>query len=135
MALEVREDLKDLLERPIVVSLVTMMPDNQPQATPVWFSYNGTHLLVNTAKGRQKDRNMRERPKVTVLIIDPENPYRWLEVRGKVVEITEEGALDHINSLAKAYVNREDYYAGNEEMRGKETRVICKIEPTRFTPR
>ncbi len=135
MTVNVREDLKDLLERPIVVTLVTLMPDNQPQATPVWFSYNGTHLLVNSAKGRQKDQNMRERPQVAISIIDPENPYRWLEVRGKVVEVTEEGAVDHINSLAKAYFGRDEYYANNPELRHKETRVIYRIEPLQFTPR
>jgi PPOX class probable F420-dependent enzyme len=92
-------DKRDLIERPTVATLVTLMPDNQPQATPVWFSYDGTHFWVNTAKGRQKDRNMRERPQVTLLMIDPENPYRYLEVRGKVDAITEDGAVDHINRL------------------------------------
>lgn len=126
------EDRKDLLERPIVVTLVTLMPDYQPQATPVWFSYDGTHIWVNTAKGRAKDKNMRARPQVTILSVDPENPYRYLEVRGVVEEITEEGALDHINRLSARYFGREDYYGGgNEARRGKETRVIFKIKPTR----
>lgn len=125
------EDFQDLLSRPIVVTLVTLMPDNQPQATPVWFSYDGSHILVNTAQGRQKDRNMRERPQVTVLSVDPDNPYRYLEVRGRVDEITEEGALEHINTLSHRYVGREDFYASMPEQRGKETRVIFKIRPER----
>ena len=124
-------DFKDLLERPIVVTLVTLMPDNQPQATPVWFSYDGSHIWVNTARGRQKDRNMSERPQVTVLAVDPDNPYRYMEVRGTVDEATEDGALEHINSLAKRYVGRDDYYAAMPEQRGKETRVIYKIKPVR----
>jgi PPOX class probable F420-dependent enzyme len=124
------EDKKDLLEGSVVVTLVTLMPDGQPQGTPVWCSYDGTHILINSAKGRQKDHNMRSDPRVTVVAIDPENPYRYLEVRGEVVEITEEGALEHINSLAKQYFGRDDFYAGNEAMRGKETRVIYKVRPT-----
>jgi PPOX class probable F420-dependent enzyme len=125
------KDYQDLMDRPIVVTLVTLMPDNQPQATPVWFHYDGSHIWVNTARGRQKDRNMSERPQVTVLAVDPDNPYRYLEVRGKVDEVTENGALDHINSLAKRYVGRDDYYAAMPEQRGKETRVIFKIKPER----
>jgi len=124
-------DFKDLLERPIVVTLVTLMPDNQPQATPVWFSYDGSHIWVNTARGRQKDRNMSERPQVTVLAVDPDNPYRYMEVRGTVDEATEDGALEHINSLAKRYVGRDDYYAAMPEQRGKETRVVYKIKPVK----
>ncbi|MFW5691969.1 MAG: PPOX class F420-dependent oxidoreductase [Chloroflexota bacterium] len=129
MRVTIPEKYKDLVERPIVMTLVTLMPDNQPQATPVWFSYDGEYVLVNTAKGRQKDRNMRERPQVTALIVDPDNPYRYLELRGRVESFTEEGALDHINSLSKRYFDREDYYAGQPHLRGKETRVIFKIKP------
>lgn len=121
----------DLLQRPIVVSLVTLMPDNQPQATPVWFSFDGERLWVNTARGRQKDENMTERPQVTVLSIDPNNPYRYIEVRGVIDEITEEGAVDHINQLSAAYVNQPEYYARNPEQRNRETRVIFKIRPTK----
>jgi PPOX class probable F420-dependent enzyme len=127
------EDYKDLLERPIVAALGTLMPDSQPQVTPVWFSYDGQHIWVNTARKRQKDRNMTERPQVTLTSIDPDDPYRYLEVRGVVEEVTEEGALDHINSLSARYVGREDYYSGNPSMRGKETRVIYKIKPVRFS--
>ena len=129
MTTTIPDAAKDLLERPVVVSLVTLMPDNQPQATPVWIDYDGTHIIVNTARGRQKDRNMEERPQVTVLAIDPDNPYRYLEVRGKVVEITEEGALENINKLAKKYFGRDDFYAKQPELRERETRVMFKIAP------
>jgi len=122
---------KDLLERPIVVTLVTLMPDHQPQATPVWFSYDGSHILVNTARGRQKDHNMTERPQVTVLSVDPDNPYRYLEVRGVIDDSTEEGAVDHINFLSNRYRGRPNYYEGHEAQRERETRVIYRIRPVR----
>ena len=129
MSVSIPEAHKDLLERPIVVTLVTLMADGQPQASPVWFTYDGTHLWVNTARGRQKDKNMTARPRVTILSIDPENPYRYLEVRGVVDEITEEGGLEHINELCFRYMGRDDFYATMPENRGKETRVIYKIKP------
>ena len=125
------EDFKDLIERPVVVSLVTLMPDGQPQASPVWFSYDGSHILINTARGRQKDRNMSARPQVTVLFVDPADPYRYMEIRGTVDEITEDGALEHINSLCFRYLGREDFYETMPENRGKETRVLYKIKPVR----
>ncbi len=125
----VPETHKDLIERPIVAALATLMPDNQPQVTPVWFSYEDDFLLVNTARGRQKDQNMSERPKVTLLIIDPENPYRYLEIRGTVIEINEEEGLEHINRLSRRYRGREDYYEGQESLRGKEQRAVFKIKP------
>ena len=125
----------DLLEQPVVVSFTTMMPDGQPQATPVWCSYDGTHILVNTAKGRRKDKNVRANPKVAVLAIDPQNPYRYLEVRGEVVEITEEGGVDHINQLAQMYVGKSQYYGGfaPAEAAERETREILKIKPLSTT--
>jgi PPOX class probable F420-dependent enzyme len=126
---------KDLLEGPVFVMLVTVMPDGQPQATPVWCSFDGTRIWINTAQGRQKARNMRRNPKVTVLAIDPKNPYRWLEVRGTVDEITANGALDHINLLSKLYRGSADYYAARPEMRGKEERLIFKIRPTHVNAR
>lgn len=128
----VPESKRDLLERPIVVTLTTVMPDNSPQSTPVWFSFDGTHIWINTARGRQKDRNMLERPVVSVLSVDPENPYRYLEVRGVVDEVTEDGAVDHINFLSGRYTGNPDYYKANPQQRDRETRVIFKIKPTKF---
>lgn len=123
----------DLFNGPVVVSFVTIMPDGQPQATPVWCDFDGSHILINTAKGRQKDKNVRARPKVTVLAIDPQNPYRWVEVRGEVEDITEEGALESITKLAKLYTGKDSYYGGvtPAEMQEKETRVLLKIAPHR----
>lgn len=122
---------RDLLDGPVVVALVTVMPDGQPQATPVWCNTDGDYVLINTARGRQKDRNMSHNPKVTVLAIDPGNPYRWIEVRGQVIEITEEGAVEHINALSKLYTGNPDYYSFNPAAKGKEKRVIYRIEPRR----
>jgi PPOX class probable F420-dependent enzyme len=123
------ESHKDLLERPIVVGLITVMPDGQPQASPVWFNYDGSHVLVNTARGRQKDRNLTARPQVTLLFIDPENPYRYMEIRGKVDASTEEGALEHINSLCFRYTGNDDYYGSMGADPGTQTRVTYKIKP------
>ncbi len=94
----------DLLTRPIIVSLVTVMPDGQPQATPVWADTVDGMVRINTAAGRQKDKNLRERPMATVLVIDPENPYRWMEIRGKVVYESEGDDRAVIEKLSQDYV-------------------------------
>lgn len=131
MSANIPNEFQDLLTEPVVVSLVTVMPDGTPQATPVWVDYDGEHVIINTARGRQKDRNMQQDAKVTVLAIDPKNPYRWMEVRGKVEEATEQGALDVINRLAKKYAGTDQYYGGvmPAEQAKQETRVTYKIKP------
>ncbi len=101
MTTKIPENYLDLFEKRAFAHLGTIMPDGQPQVTPVWVDFDGEYLLINTSRGRQKDRNMQERPQVTVEIQDPDNPYRYLEVRGRVAEAVEEGALDHINKMAK----------------------------------
>jgi PPOX class probable F420-dependent enzyme len=103
------DDYRDLLERPVVASLATLMADGTPQVQPVWCGFDGTHLLVNTEKGRQKYRNLSRRRRATVLLVDPENDNRWLEVRGEVVAETEQGANDHIDALAKRYLGLDKY--------------------------
>ena len=131
MSTKIPDSHTDLLNAPVYVDVVTLMPDGQPQASVVWCSYDGEHVLVNTAVGRQKEKNLRERPMATVLAVDPNNPFRYIEVRG-TVELTKEGALDHINQLAKAYRGADSYYGGVQpaEMAQKETRIMCKIKPT-----
>jgi PPOX class probable F420-dependent enzyme len=118
---------KDLFEKRAFGSLATLMPDGSPQVTPVWCDYDGTHVIVNTAKGRQKDKNMRRDSRVSLAVIDPDNPYRYLEVRGKIKEITEEGAEDHINKMAQKYLGMEKY----PNLQPGEVRVIFKVEPER----
>lgn len=119
------DDYRDLLDRPITISLATLMPDGQPQVQPLWCSFDGTYILINTEKSRQKYRNLTQRPKVTILAVDPEDDYRWLEVRGKVADYTEEGAFEHIDELARLYMGVEKYTLHREG----DIRVIFKIEP------
>jgi len=128
----VPESYRDLFERPIVVALVTLMPDGQPQATPIWADYDGTYVRVNSARGRQKDKNMQPGARVTMLVIDPDDTGRWLEVRGRIAEVTEVGALEHIDSLNLKYEGHADFFANKEDERGKEQRVTYKIEPLRI---
>ncbi len=132
MSLAIADNLKDLLERPIVVAFATSNPDGQPQVTPVWASLEGDQVWINSAVGRRKDRNVRANPKVTVLSLDPQNPFHWVEIRGEVVEFDEsEAALAHINKLSGMYAGNDDYYSFNPGGRGNEQRVIYKIRPTR----
>jgi len=105
--------------------LATTMTDGSPQVTPVWFNTDGKHILVNTAQGRIKDRNMRARPQVALCIADPGNPYRYLQIRGKVGEFTTEGADAHIDTLAGKYTGTSKYTFGKTG----EKRVTYKILP------
>lgn len=123
----------DLLQQPIVVVLATLMPSGQPQVNCVWCLYDGTYLRLFTWRGTQKERNLRERPQATVLVIDPQNPYRYLEIRGTVEEVTPEGAEELANRLTQRYVNQPTFF-GNvepEEKRPEMQLVACKIKPTR----
>lgn len=121
----VPETYQDLLadETKAFAFLATLMPDGSPQVTPLWFNTDGEHLLINSAKGRIKDKNMRARPQVAVTLMDLENPYRYIQIRGEVVEITEKGAEAHINALSQKYRSRPfDLSPG-------EIRVTYKITP------
>lgn len=129
------ERFKDLLEGPVTVSFTTMLPNGQPQSTPVWCDFDGTHVLVNSAVGRRKDKNIRLNPKVTVLAIDPTDDRRWMEVRGEVEEITEDGAVNHIDKLSRLYRGVDEYYGhvAPESARATMIRVIYKIKPLKVT--
>ena len=129
MAAPVPDNFRDLFQKRAFASLATVMPDGSPQVTPVWFDWDGSHIRVNTAKGRVKDRNMRRTPTVALAILDPDNPYRHLAVRGRVVEITEQGADAHIDALAKKYLGQDRY----PYRRPGEVRVIYKIQPDSVT--
>ncbi len=133
MSVLIPDTHQDLLEQPIYVTLATVMPDGQPQLSVVWWDYDGEYVFVNTAKGRLKERNMAARPQVTFLALDPQNNFRYLEVRGTVVEMTEVGAAAHIDKMAKKYVGADKYYGGVQpaDQEGKEVRVLCKIKPTK----
>jgi PPOX class probable F420-dependent enzyme len=127
MAASVPDNFKDLFQKKAFANLATVMPDGSPQVTPVWFDWDGSHIRINSAKGRVKDRNMRRTPKVALAILDPDNPYRHLAVRGRVVEMTEQGADDHIDALAKKYLGQDRY----PYRRPGEVRVIYRIQPER----
>jgi PPOX class probable F420-dependent enzyme len=129
MATSVPEKYADLLGKKTFATLGTLMPDGSPQVTPVWFDYDGKHVRVNSALGRVKDKNIRRDPRVSLSIPDPENPYRYLEIRGKVVDITQNGADDHINSLSQKYHGNPVY----PYRQPGEVRVLYKIEPVKFS--
>ncbi len=105
-------------------NLGTLMSDGSPQVTPVWFDYDGHHIRVNSALGRVKDKNIRRDPRVSLSIQDPDNPYRYIQIRGKVVDITQSGADDHIDSLALKYLGQPKY----PYRQANEVRVLYKIE-------
>jgi len=98
---------QDLLTRPLLAVLSTLMPDGSPQASPLWFDFDGTYIRINSARGRTKDRNMRRDPRVALVVVDDANPYRYVQIRGKVVKIIE-GAIarKHINTLSRRYTVR-----------------------------
>ncbi len=127
MTVIIPQQFRDLLTKKAFASLATVMADGSPQVTPVWFDYDGTHLRVNSAKGRVKDRNMRRNGSVALSILDPENPYRHVAIRGRVEEITETGADAHIDSLSKKYLGKDRY----PNRRPGELRVIYRIRPER----
>lgn len=123
------DKFQDLFDKRIFAGLATVMPDGAPQVTPVWIDYDGENVVFNTAEGRQKDKNLQRDRRVSLMLVDPENPYRYLEVRGTVVERTHAGADDHINKMAKKYLNQDVY-----PFRAPgEVRVIYKIKPERFS--
>jgi PPOX class probable F420-dependent enzyme len=127
MSQSIPDKYRDLFTKRAFASLATLMPDGSPQVTPVWVDLEGDLVLVNTARGRQKDKNMRRDPRVAMAIIDPENPYRYLEIRGRVAEITEENADAHIDKMAKKYLGADKY----PYRQPSETRVIFKVQPER----
>lgn len=127
MAAAIPEKFRDLFATgaKAFANLATIMPNGHPQVTPVWFDRDGDYLRINSARGRQKDRNMRRDARVALAIVDPQNPYRYIEIRGRVVDITEQGADAHIDSLAKKYMGVEKYPLRQPG----EVRVTYKIEP------
>ncbi len=125
MAQGVPDNFLDLFNKKAFANLATLMPDGAPQVTPVWCDFDGENILINTAVGRVKDRNLQREPRVSMAILDPENPYRYLEVRGRVVERTQQGADAHINKMAKKYLGVDEY----PYRRPGEVRVLYKIKP------
>lgn len=127
MSNPIPESHLDLLDKPAFAHVATLMKDGSPQVTPVWIDREGELVVINSAEGRVKDKNLRRDARIAFSITDPENPYRMLAVRGEVVEITTEGAEEHIDRLAMKYMGVDKY-----PFRAPgEVRVRYVIKPTR----
>jgi PPOX class probable F420-dependent enzyme len=116
----------ELLRRPVFVHVATVMPDGTPQSTPTWVDTDGEHVLLNTAKGRTKYENLRRVPEIAISLVDPQDPYKMLEIRGHA-ELIDEGADEHIDALAKKYLGK-DHYPFRQP---GEERVIVRVTPSR----
>ena len=128
---KIPDDFLDLVNCPRVAALTTIMPDGRPQTTVVWCDFDGMYVRVNTMRGFRKEKNMRTDPKVTLLCFDPREPLRSLEIRGTVVEMTEEGAMEHLDGLSERYTGAKPYFGAcvPAELKEKEVPVLCKILP------
>jgi PPOX class probable F420-dependent enzyme len=115
-----------LTEKKAVANLATVQPDGSPQVTPVWFDYVNGSVRVNTAKGRVKARNLTEGAKVAMSIVDPDNAYRYIQIRGTVSKATTDGAMAHIDGLAKKYLGKDSY----PWHKPGDVRVMYEITPT-----
>lgn len=127
--IELPKSHADIIQKKAFAHFATLMPDGTPQVSPVWIDEAGGYLLVNSALGRVKDKNVRNNPKVALSVCDPDNPYRMLAVRGHIVEYVTEGADEHIDKMAKKYMNLDKYPL----RKPGEQRVIYKIEPDRVS--
>jgi PPOX class probable F420-dependent enzyme len=123
---KIPDEYRDLFTKKSFAHLATLMPDGSPQVTPVWIDLAGDKIRVNSARGRVKDRNVTKNAKVALSITDPDNPYRHISVRGQVASISEKGADEHIDAMAKKYLGKDKY----PFRRPGEVRVIYDIEPT-----
>jgi PPOX class probable F420-dependent enzyme len=128
MAAPLPENTRDLFERPLLCALSTINPDGQPHTVPVWCDLDGTYVRVNAPSDTRKARNMKPGSKVTVLIIDPQSAFHWVEVMGHVVEVRDEsqGARDHVNSLSMKYTGNPVYQGSG---RPNDNRLMYLIEP------
>jgi len=121
------ETWRDLVEsKPAFAHIATLMPDGSPQVTPVWIDYVNGKVLVNSKKGRVKVRNLKPGSPVAISITDPDNPYRYVQIRGRVSRVTEDGAARHIDKMAKKYLGQDKYPWATPG----EVRVLFEIEPT-----
>lgn len=130
MTSTIPESHRDLLDGPIIAALATLMPNSQIQVTPVWCSYDGTHVIVNATADRQKHKNMVERPDVTLMLFDPQNQFRYLEIRGVVEAITAAGGGENMNELSLLYTGKPRRYGIEVPPREVSERLLYKIKPT-----
>ena len=134
MKVPIPDSHRDLLAGPVNVVLTTLMPDGQPQTTPIWCNLDGNDVLINTMKQFRKQKNMRLNPKVTLLAYRLKQPLRNVEVRGRVVEMTEEGALEHLNELNLLYGSGPEFFGDSvdAELRHKLIPIKIRIRPVRI---
>ena len=125
---QIPESHADILDKPAFAHLSTLMADGSPQSSAVWVDTDGSTIVVNSAEGRLKDRNIRRDPRVAISVTDPENPYRSLMIRGRVARISNEGADDHIDRMDKKYMGVDAYPFRQPD----EVRVLYYIEPERI---
>ena len=129
MAANIDKFLDLFRDKKAFAHIATVMPDGSPQVTPVWIDYRDGHIVFNTARGRVKDKNLKEGAKIALSVLDPDNPYRYAQVRGVVSKVTEQGANEHIDSLAKKYMGLDKY----PWKQPGEVRVIFKVKPEHTT--
>lgn len=124
----------DLLTRPVHGVLTTMLPSGQPQSSLVWVDYDGACAVVNTTLERRKGRNLRTDPKLSLLVVDPDDTGRFIQIRGDV-EIVTDGAVEHLDALTRKYTRHPHYYGYiyPTAQQARETRVICRIHPRRIS--
>ncbi len=126
---QIPENFRDLLGAKALAHIATIGPEGEPQSNPVWFGWDGTHVLFSQTKTRQKYRNVQRDPRIALSITDPQNPYRYLEIRGRVARIEDDQDLSFINSMAKKYLGKDKYpwhQPGDE-------RVVIHVQPERTT--
>jgi PPOX class probable F420-dependent enzyme len=123
------EALLSLLKQPSIGNLATVMPDGSPQVTQTWVDTDGKNVLINTVRGHQKVRNIERDPRVAVTVADRENPNRYFQVRGRVVSVTTDGAVEHIESLAQRYLGQAYPWFGGRD----QVRLLVTIEPDRVS--
>jgi len=134
MSMLIPESHLDLFTRPIHGVLTTMMPDGQPQSSLVWCDYDGEHVCVNTTRERQKGRNMLDDPRITLLVVDPEDTSRYVEIRGDV-EIFFDKTFENLDQITRKYTAHPHYYEYIYpiEQKDRETRIICVIHARKIT--
>ena len=131
---QIPESHLELIDGPYTVALSTVMPDGQPQTTPVWCNRKGDYIFINAMKSFRKEKNMRLNPKVSLLVYDPKNPLHNIEIRGLVIEMAEDGAVEHLDELTRLYLGKPDAkFFGDSipaELQSRYTPVRIKISPT-----